>query len=312
MSHPHGLLIVDKDPGCTSHDVVAKVRRALGTRKVGHAGTLDPAASGVLVVLVGEGTKLVPFLTLDDKHYDATITFGKATDSLDADGKIIAEAPVPNTLTPARLKQEVRYFLGSYLQRVPAKSAVKVAGQRLYRQTQLSDTSSELPIRLVRLYQVMLTNWQCPNLSLHIHCGKGFYIRAFARDLAVRMGTVAHLSQLRRTQSGVFGLGQAIDMSILTAAAKHDLSAQEHVRKALQPLSVACQGMHKAVLSEEGILNAQHGRALDPGSFAHDQLPTTDAKVPVILQDSKGHIYAIAQRENQDDECLRILRGFRT
>ncbi len=215
MSGPHGVVVVDKPRGPTSHDVVARLRRVLGTRRVGHCGTLDPMATGVLVVAVGEGTKLVPYLTADDKKYTATMRLGVATDSLDAEGKTTEEAAVP-PLTDEEVARAATSFLGTRLQTVPRVSAVKIDGKRAHEMAR-SGEAFEPPTREATLHQVEATLVAPNEIALSLHAAKGFYVRSFARDLAVALGTIAHLSALRRVTSGTFGIEDAVPLEEVSA-----------------------------------------------------------------------------------------------
>lgn len=204
---PHGVLVVDKPAGMTSHDVVARARRALRTRAVGHAGTLDPGATGVLVIAVGEATKLVPWLTAADKAYTATLRLGVATDSLDADGVVVASETPPD-VDRDTVQREANAFLGPHRQQAPAVSAIKVDGVRLHARARRGE-AVEPPFRDVELHSVVIDAVEGPDIHLSLRCAKGFYVRSFARDLAARLGTLGHLTALRRTGSGRFELADA-------------------------------------------------------------------------------------------------------
>ena len=208
-----GLLLVDKPTGPTSFDVVAQVRRRLGVRKVGHAGTLDPMATGLLPVLVGEGTKLVPFLQGLDKTYCATVKLGAATDTYDALGAITAEAP--DERVAAITEQEVRTalcpFVGHIQQRPPAYSALKREGRRLY---ELAREGQEIAIepREIVVHAITLESMALPDLVITVCCGKGTYIRSIAHDLGSALGVHGHLSALRRTRVGPFDVASSSDV----------------------------------------------------------------------------------------------------
>lgn len=214
------LLAIDKPVGLTSHDVVGRVRRALSERRVGHAGTLDPAASGVLVVGVGQATRLLGLLTLDDKRYDARIAFGEETTTDDAEGEVVRTAEVP-----ARLGEEavasavVASLVGTCEQVPPAYSAVSVGGRRAYERARAGERV-ELEPRSVTIHGASLSGIPtrdplCWDVSLHV--SKGTYVRSIARDLGRSMGCAAHLVALRRTASGPVSLGDCVELERLCA-----------------------------------------------------------------------------------------------
>jgi tRNA pseudouridine55 synthase len=243
-----GILLVDKPRGVTSHDVVSRARRALGTRQVGHAGTLDPMATGLLVVLVGEATKLSAWLTLDQKRYLATVRFGSTTDTLDADGTVTALAPEGTPApTPARIHEAVRAMVGPSMQVPPVVSAIKVGGVAMHERTRRGE-SVELaprPVELVRAV-VLAVREDVAECDLDLTCSKGFYVRSFARDLAESLGTYGHLTALRRLESGAFTLDGAFDGDALMRAPKGD----ESVRAALAPLVSVARAMRTVTVDD--------------------------------------------------------------
>jgi tRNA pseudouridine55 synthase len=250
-----GLLLVDKPTGVTSHTVVAQVRKALlkafphwdprhqpasrrpkgGPRlprfKCGHAGTLDPLATGLLLILVGKCSRLSPFLMGMDKSYLATIRFGEATDSLDSDGEVVATAAVPDD--PGVVLEQLEQFKGDILQVPPMVSALKFQGQPLYKLVRQGKPLPELkarPVKISRL-EIVETRWENSEMDILVDCSSGTYIRSLARDLAQASGSEGHLVQLRRLSIGPFGVDSAID----------DVMAGEGVKmaSAMLPLSRA-------------------------------------------------------------------------
>lgn len=209
----HGYVVVDKPAGWTSHDVVARVRRVLGERRVGHAGTLDPAAVGVLPVAVGLATRTVEYLAGSDKSYRADVTFGVVTDSSDVDG-VVTDIADASCLTPARLEMLLQSFLGSQMQTPPMHSAVKVGGERLYHLAR-EGRSVKVPPRQVTIHALDIIDWRPPTLTLDVTCSKGTYVRSLARDLGRKAGTGAFLSHLVRTRSGPFSLDDAVSLDDL-------------------------------------------------------------------------------------------------
>lgn len=203
----HGLLVIDKPAGFTSHDVVAKVRRITGERKVGHAGTLDPMATGVLPVAVGDATRVVEHLAGASKSYRAEITFGVATDSLDADGRVTAIDP-DVSLDRDVIANVLEQFTGAFDQLPPMHSAIKIGGVRLYELARKGE-EIERPARPVIVHAIELVDWEPPVATIDVHCSKGFYVRSLARDLGEAADTVAHLSNLVRLSTGPFSLEDA-------------------------------------------------------------------------------------------------------
>ena len=211
MTAPSGLIIVDKPGGMTSHDVVARVRRLAGTRRVGHAGTLDPMATGVLVIGVEKATRLLGYLTLTEKTYRATIRLGQSTSTDDAEGEPTGGSPATD-LPPGALDAEIAELTGDIWQVPPGVSAIKVNGQRAYKLTR-AGAAPELAARPVTVYEFSVTDVRQAgdflDLDAVIRCSSGTYIRALARDLGAALGTGGHLTALRRTAVGPYDLTQA-------------------------------------------------------------------------------------------------------
>jgi tRNA pseudouridine55 synthase len=211
MTAPSGLIIVDKPGGMTSHDVVARVRRLAGTRRVGHAGTLDPMATGVLVIGVEKATRLLGYLTLTEKTYEATIRLGQSTSTDDAEGEPTGGSPATD-IPPGALDAEIAELTGDIWQVPPGVSAIKVNGQRAYKLTR-AGAAPELAARPVTVYEFTVTAVRQVgdflDLDAVIRCSSGTYIRALARDLGAALGTGGHLTALRRTAVGPYDLAQA-------------------------------------------------------------------------------------------------------
>lgn len=209
MTADSGLLIVDKPAGLTSHDVVARVRRLAGTRRVGHAGTLDPMATGVLVVGVEKATRLLGHLALTEKEYTATIRLGQRTDTDDADGQVIETAPATG-VTAADISAAAAALTGQIQQVPPGISAIKVGGQRAYRLTR-QGAAPELAARPVTVRALDISELRRPagagdllDIDVTVTCSSGTYVRAIARDLGAALGTGGHLTALRRTRVGPY------------------------------------------------------------------------------------------------------------
>src|SRR5690348_1905363 len=206
-----GVLLVDKPAGMTSHDVVAVARRALHTRRIGHTGTLDPFATGLLVLLVGRATRLARFVEDEPKVYDATISFGSETTTDDITGQTTRQAPLPDA---ARVDEGVQRLTGHIDQRPPDYSAKKLSGRRAYAAAR-AGTPLELPAVSIVVHEWVVRRRTPGSLDVTITCGGGTYIRALARDLGRLAGSAAHLSALRRTRSGVFAAEQAVSLDDL-------------------------------------------------------------------------------------------------
>ena len=202
-----GAILVDKPSGPTSHDVVDAIRRKFGIKKVGHCGTLDPNATGLLIIVLGRGTKLSERLMGDDKVYEGTVKFGEATDSYDSDGEITGSLPVmPMTLD--QLNEEAAKFIGDIMQTPPMVSAIKKGGVPLYKLAR-KGIEVEREARLIHVYNFRFTEYAEPLGKFRVACTKGTYIRSLAHDLGKNLGCGAHLSTLRRSASGKFDVADA-------------------------------------------------------------------------------------------------------
>jgi tRNA pseudouridine55 synthase len=208
-----GAILVDKPAGPTSHDVVDNVRRHFDIAKAGHAGTLDPAATGLLVVLLGRGTKLSEKLMGDDKVYSGTMKFGEMTDSFDADGELVASLPVP-AMTLEELNGATETFIGDQLQTPPMVSAIKKDGVPLYKLARKGVEVERKP-RLIHIYNFRFTEYHEPFGEFRVACTKGTYVRTIAHDLGQKLGCGAHLTTLRRIASGRFDVADAIQFEEL-------------------------------------------------------------------------------------------------
>lgn len=208
-----GAILVDKPAGPTSHDVVDAIRRKFGIKKVGHCGTLDPNATGLLIIVLGRGTKLSERLMGDDKVYEGTIKFGEATDSYDSDGEITGSLPVmPTTLE--ELNEEAAKFIGDQMQVPPMVSAIKKNGVPLYKLARKGVEVEREP-RLVHIYNFRFTDYTEPLGQFRVACTKGTYVRSIAHDLGQKLGCGAHLTTLRRSVSGKFDVADALTLDAI-------------------------------------------------------------------------------------------------
>lgn len=210
-----GVLLVDKPTDHTSHDVVARLRRKLNMRRIGHAGTLDPMATGLLIMLIGKATRISQYLISLDKEYEGTITLGATTDSQDADGTVMETRPVP-PLTEAELKTAMNSFLGDQYQMPPMYSAIKIDGVPLYKSARKGEDVVREP-RFIRVMSFDLTRFALPQLDFRLRSSKGTYVRTIAHDLGQKLGCGAHLSALRRTATDRFNISQAMTLDAIEA-----------------------------------------------------------------------------------------------
>lgn len=252
MTPPEGLLLIDKPGGITSHDTIDLVRRALDTRKVGHAGTLDPMATGLLLIGVGRATRLLRFLGNLDKTYEGTARLGVQTDTLDADGEVVRTADVPGSITPPAIRSAMAALEGESMQRPPAYSAVKVAGRRLYDAARAGE-SVEAAARPIRVRGFELVRAAGTDLEFRVTCSSGTYVRVLLSDAGAALGCGAHLTRLRRTAIGPFDVSSA--------------TAPEDPGDPL-PVERAVSHLPRLVLEPEEAAAAGHGRILGPLGIA--------------------------------------------
>ena len=205
-----GVLLVDKPGQHTSHDVIARLRGILRTKKIGHAGTLDPMATGLLIVLVGKATRVSQFMISLDKEYEGAIELGKVTDSQDADGEVMETRPVP-PLTEAEVQAAIRGFLGDQYQMPPMFSAIKIGGVPLYKKARKGEDVEREP-RFIRVMSWDLLGFDPPQIRFRLRCSKGTYVRTLAHDLGTKLGCGAHLAALRRTATDRFNVAQALTL----------------------------------------------------------------------------------------------------
>ena len=218
---PDGVLLVDKAAGMTSHDVVALVRRRLQIKKVGHCGTLDPIATGLLLLTLGRGTKIQDLLMSEDKEYAGTLALGATTDTQDRAGQIVEERPVP-PLTEENVRAAFEKFRGDFYQMPPIVSAIKQGGVPLYKLARQGKTVEREP-RLVHVYSYAIERIAPPDIDFSVTCSKGFYVRTYAHDIGEVLGCGAHLKELRRTRSGRFQVEGAITVEELQNADPVDI-----------------------------------------------------------------------------------------
>lgn len=212
-----GALVVDKPVGMTSHDVVLVIRNGIGIRRAGHTGTLDPRASGVLVILIGPAVRLSEFVSASDKRYQAIIRLGSTTDTYDADGRFTQVSSVPVEITEGQFEEALKQFIGEIEQAPPPYSAVKVRGRKAYEMARQGEEVILEP-RMIQVYHLDVLEWAPPEVVVDVHCSSGTYVRSLANDLGKVLGCGAHLVGLRRTKSGRFTLRDAVPLRKLQEA----------------------------------------------------------------------------------------------
>ena len=253
------MLNVNKPSGPTSHDIVAAVRRGTGVRRVGHAGTLDPLAEGVLVLALGPATRLTEYLSGSDKEYLATLTLGLSTDTYDAEGQIVARRDLPPDLTVEQVEVVLSRFRGEIEQTPPVYSAVKVAGKSAHARVRAGEMVRLKP-RRVTIRSLQLLTYDPPEIRLRVVCSAGTYIRSLAHDIGETLGCGAILSGLTRTASGRFRLEEAVSWETLRAAFDDG-----SWRAFLLPPDLALEGTPRIGLDEEGLARVQHGQPIPAG-----------------------------------------------
>jgi tRNA pseudouridine55 synthase len=256
-----GALVIDKPVGMTSHDVVKVIRQGTGIRRAGHTGTLDPRASGVLVVLIGPAVRLSEYLSASDKRYQAIMRFGVATDTFDTEGKQVGETKSVDHITENDLQQLLRDYEGRITQVPPAYSAVKVNGQKAYDMARKGE-QVELEPRLIDVYNLELLEWAPPEAVIDVYASSGTYVRSLANDLGNDLGVGAHLTGLRRTKNGQFTLRDAVRLEEL----KDAFEAGDWY-KYLIPAAETLADWYTLELSAEDTERIKHGHRIpaEPG-----------------------------------------------
>lgn len=285
---PDGLLVVDKPEGPTSFDVVARARRALGTRSIGHTGTLDPLASGVLVLLVGSWTRLANLLTSDEKRYRATVRLGASTRTDDREGEVLERGDATR-LDEATLLGALARMHGPQQQVPPAFSAIHVEGERAYAKARRGEAVA-LEARDIVLHEVGLLEWRPPDAVVDVRCSKGTYIRALARDLGQALGVPAHLGALRRTAAGPWTLDDAVPLSLLVDDPASAIAA-------LRAGVGALRGVSLLPVSEDEARALRQGKRVATTAPAQQGAVAHAGEAPVAIVDV-------------EDGAMRVVRGF--
>ncbi len=279
----NGILIIDKPDGVTSHDVVSRVRRILKTKRVGHTGTLDPFATGLMVILVGQATRLAQFLDKDEKEYEAVIRFGFETDTGDRTGDpkpapFAPESEIIERVRGAEWKAILVSFLGESEQTPPMYSAKKIDGKKLYEHARRGETVERKPLR-INISDIELLKTSKNEIRIRVVCSAGTYIRTLAEDIGRAAGIDAHLSELRRTRAGKFRISQALRLE--------QLSELEDPRSALFPMEVAVSRLPQFVIPGDRIDKTRSGLStrIDQTTFANGE--------QIRMQDESGNLIAI-------------------
>ncbi len=286
MTHSelHGVVLIDKPSGLTSQDVCRQLRKVTGQRSVGHAGTLDPLATGLLVVGFGKGTKLLTWLSADRKAYDATIRLGAASSTYDREGVVDPDmVPVPE-INEGEIRPVLEHFRGEIEQQVPAYSAVRVDGARLHEQAR-SGHDVNPPVRTVTIHNLTVTDYQPPFVSISTVVSKGTYIRSLAHDIGQRLGCGAWLDALRRTASG--------HLSIDDAVALDALANRSAVEQILRPLASVLP-YPSVTVTDTGREFVRVGRIPDPTQLVSLPQQLDDGDL-IQLLDGQGHLLAVAR-----------------
>jgi tRNA pseudouridine55 synthase len=286
-----GLIIIDKPAGPTSHDVVQRVRKVLGTRRVGHGGTLDPDATGVLLVAAGQATRFFPFLSKENKVYEGRIRLGFATDTRDASGRPVSEE-CPDLPGPADLSSAMKAFEGDILQMPPRYSAKKIAGKPVYKMARADEDFTLEPVA-VTITRFLLRDFHPPFVDFEAECSAGTYIRSLAHDLGRRLGCGAHLAALRRTSVGPYDLAQSALLASFEEAAQ-----KGEADRMILPLERLLPSAPSAVVRPEAEIRVRNGRPLEPEHLSSpfpELLPEGAAANLARLFSSGGKLLALAR-----------------
>jgi tRNA pseudouridine55 synthase len=281
-----GVLLIDKPSGPTSHDVVARLRRTTGEKSIGHTGTLDPRATGLLPLVLGRATRLASYLTGGDKTYEATVRLGFATDTDDADGRLIGE-PVSSLPADAAVDEALGAFRGPIDQTPPSHSAKKIGGRKAYELARREELVVLKPVT-VTVRALERTGREGDLVDIRITASAGFYVRALARDLGERLGCGAHLTALRRTKSGTFDVAAALPMD------EAEGLGRDVVARVLPPAD-ALPDLLAVRPNEAGLRRALHGNPLGPEHLEGRWLPPATSQAPVRIVAADGRLIALAR-----------------
>jgi tRNA pseudouridine55 synthase len=294
-----GVVVVDKPSGPTSFDVVRRVKGLFKTRRCGHTGTLDPTATGVLPICIGDATKVASFVAEGEKEYDAVVRFGVVTDTQDSAGRTLETRPLGD-LSEERVRQELAGFVGLVEQTPPMYSARKVDGKRLYELARAGE-EVEREARQVHIDEARLTFFRPPDAGIFVRCSKGTYLRTLAHDLGQRVGCGAHLRELKRVRVGPFGLEDSVGLDTLMAAAK-----EKQLEKYLLPIARALDELAELRLDITLARRVAHGHAPGPADLSRLRAPPFPRGRKVRLIDPEGRVLAVAESDGVG--TLKLLR----
>jgi len=296
-----GVLNINKEGGWTSHDVVAKVRHLLGGVKVGHAGTLDPMATGVLPVLVGRATRLSEYLVEWDKEYEAVLRLGETTDTQDATGAVLERRTI-EALTRAAIYAAVAQFRGPLEQVPPMYSAVKVGGVPLYRAARAGKTIAREP-RTVMLHLLEVVAIHERDVTIRVVCSKGTYVRTLCADIGEVLGVGGHLQSLVRTRVGPFSLDQTLTVD--DVATHHALG---HLKQHLHSLDQVLDRLPSVEVDDQAVARVKHGIPVSPENIVarHEAVAQAKPGMPIRIHDSQGQLVAIGRSGESRSQPIRI------
>lgn len=281
-----GIIVINKPKGYTSRDVVNIVGKSLHTTQIGHTGTLDPMATGVLVLCVGKATKMVELLTSESKEYEVELKLGFETDTLDMEGIVLREENVPN-LTKEKIEETLNQFLGFQKQEVPIYSAIKVNGKKLYEYAR-NNQAVELPIKDITIYDIELISYQKDTIRFKTYVSKGTYIRSLVRDIAYKLGTVGTMTALNRTKQGMFSIEDAYTIEDI----KNNAYKIQKIEESLPIIKIQVE--------DETIFKIKNGQILD--RFFKDDM--------AMLMDSHHHPLAIYKTYEKDTKKVKPYKVF--
>jgi tRNA pseudouridine55 synthase len=301
MAELSGVVVVDKPSGPTSFDVVRRVKGLFKTKRCGHTGTLDPTATGVLPICIGDATKVATFVSEGEKEYDAIVRFGVVTDTQDAAGRVL-ETRELGDLTEEKVRAELSHFVGLVEQTPPMYSARKVDGKRLYELARAGE-EVEREARQIHIDEARLTFFRLPDAGIFVRCSKGTYLRTLAHDLGQRVGCGAHLRELKRVRVGPFGLEDSVGLDTLMAAAKE---GRDSLERYLLPVSRALDELAELQLDVTIARRVAHGHAPGPADLSRLRAPPFPRGRKVRLVDPESRVLAVA--ESDGIGTLKLLR----
>jgi len=302
MTHElSGVVVVDKPSGPTSFDVVRRVKGLFKAKRCGHTGTLDPTATGVLPICIGDATKIAAFVSEGEKEYDAVVRFGESTDTQDAAGRTLETRPVAG-LTEEAVRETLKGFEGLIEQTPPMYSARKIEGKRLY---ELARAGEEVAreARQVHVDEARLLWFRSPDAGIFVRCSKGTYLRTLAHDLGQRLGPGAHLRALKRARVGPFALEDSVGLDTLMNAAKE---GRENLGRYLHPISRALHDLAELQLDVQMARRVAHGHAPGPADLSRLRAPPFSRGRKVRLMDPEGRVLAVGESDGVG--TLKLLR----